>query len=92
MITYIFRHDGVDLGAIVQESHTTLTIYIHFSYVFDPMPMLKGVQIQEGSLLGGLCLENLYLGGSLMHWLLLEGSGLPSLSPSPPWHLTVSFL
>ena len=30
-------------------------------------------------------------GGSLMHWLLSEGSRLPSLTPSPPCYLTVSF-
>ena len=30
-------------------------------------------------------------GGSLIHWLLSEGSRLPSLMPSPPCHLTVYF-
>ena len=29
------------------------------------------------------------LGGSLLHLLLSEGPGLPSLLPSPPSHLTV---
>ena len=53
MITYILRHDGVDLGTIVQESHTTLPIHPHSSYILDPMPSLKGVQIQEGSLWSG---------------------------------------
>ena len=31
------------------------------------------------------------LGGSLWHSLLSEGSGLPSLLLSPPFHLTVSY-
>ena len=53
-ITYIFRHDGVDLHPIVQESHTTLSINSHSSYILNPMPMLNGVWIQEGSLLGWL--------------------------------------
>ena len=51
MITYIFRCNGVDLCAIVQESHTTLSINSHSSYILGPMPTLKGVWIQEGSLL-----------------------------------------
>ena len=32
------------------------------------------------------------LGGSLWHWLLSEGPRLPSSLPSPPSHLTVSYL
>ena len=91
VITYIFRHDSVDLGAVVQESHTTLSIYPHCSYVFDPVPMLNGLCIQEGSLLGGFMPQEPLSGGSSMHCLLSEGSGLPSSMPSPPWHLTVYF-
>ena len=45
-----------------QESHTTLPIYPHSSHVFDPVPLFKGVQIQEGSLLGGLYIKSLCLG------------------------------
>ena len=53
------------------------------------MPMLKGVQIQEGSQLGALHLKSLLLG--LFNALTVaQGVGLPSLM-SPPWHLTVSF-
>ena len=54
MITYIPQHDGTYLGTTVQEGHTAFPIYPHFSYVFDPIPLLKGVQIQEGSLQSGL--------------------------------------
>ena len=54
MITYIFGGDGVDLHSIIQQSHAALSIYPHSRYIFDPMPTLKGVWIQEGSLLGWL--------------------------------------
>ena len=54
MVTYIPWHDGIYLGTIVQEGHTTFPIYPHFSYIFDPVPLLKGVQIQEGSLQSSL--------------------------------------
>ena len=53
LITYILWCDGIYLGTIVQEGHTTLPIYPHSSYIFDPIPSLKGVQIQEGSLQSG---------------------------------------
>ena len=49
MITYTPWNDGIYLGTIVQEGHTTFPIYPHFSYVFDHVPSLKGIQIQEGS-------------------------------------------
>ena len=54
MITYLTWHDGIYLGSIVQEGHTTFPIYPHFSYVFDPVPLLKGVWIQEGNLWSSL--------------------------------------
>ena len=54
MITYALGGDGVNLHSIVQESHTALSIDPHPCYIFNIIPMLKGVQIQEGSLLG-LC-------------------------------------
>ena len=44
------RHDGIDLCTIAQESHAALPIDLQFGHVFNPMPMLKGVWIQEGSL------------------------------------------
>ena len=50
MTLYIIRHDGIDLYTIIQESHAALPIDLHFGYVIDPVPMLKGVWIQEGSL------------------------------------------
>ena len=92
MITYVPQCDGIYLGTIVQEGHTTFTIYPHFSYVFDPMPSLKGVWIQEGSLWIGFYASGASILGSSQHLSLLEGSRLPSLTPSPPSCLAVSFL
>ena len=43
-------HNGVDLGAIVQENHADLPIDSYSGYVLDPIPLVKGVGIQEGSL------------------------------------------
>ena len=73
MITYVLRHDCVDLSTIVQESHTTLPIYPHFSYVLNPMPLLKGVQIQEGSLWSGFYALRASLWGLLMALIFIRG-------------------
>ena len=54
VILHIIRCDGIDLCIIVQENHAALPIDLHFGHIFDHMPMLKGVWIQEGSLCG-LC-------------------------------------
>ena len=43
-------HTGVDLGAIVQESHAPLPIDSYSGYILNPIPLVKGVRIQEGSL------------------------------------------
>ena len=51
MILHIVGGDGVDLHAIVQQSLAALPIDLHFGHIFDPVPTLKGVWIQEGSLL-----------------------------------------
>ena len=50
MIFHEPLHNGVDLGAIVQESHAPLPIDSHPGYILDPVPLVKGVRIQEGSL------------------------------------------
>ena len=39
--------NGVDLCAIVQESQAALP---YSGYILNPLPMVKGVSIQEGSL------------------------------------------
>ena len=43
-------HNSVDLGTIAQESHAALLTDSYFGYVLDPVPLVKGVGIQEGSL------------------------------------------
>ena len=42
--------NGVNLCAIVQESHAALPIDPFPGYVLNPMPAVKGIGIQEGSL------------------------------------------
>ena len=91
MITYVPQHDGIYLGTIVQEGQTTFPIYPYFSYIFDPVPLLKGVQIQEGSLQSGPYALGASIWGSSWCLLLSEGSWLPSLMLSPPSCLTVSY-
>ena len=90
MIDYVFWCDGIYLATIVQEGHTTFPIYLHFSYIFDPIPLLKRVQIQEGSLQSGFYASGASVWGLLWHSSLSEGPGLTSSMPSPPSHLTVS--
>ena len=81
--------NGVDLGAIVQEGHASLSIDSYLCYVFDPIPSIKGVWIQEGS----LCLIFMswvsYPGAPLVVSPLFEGLRLPSLVPSPLFGLNV---
>ena len=43
-------HNGIYLHAIIKEGHTALSIDLHLGYILDPMPLLEGVRIQEGSL------------------------------------------
>ena len=43
-------HNGVDLGTIVKESHPSLPIDSYSGYILNPVPSVKGVRIQEGSL------------------------------------------
>ena len=42
--------NGVNLCTIVQVSHAALSINPYPGYVLDPVPSIKGVRIQEGSL------------------------------------------
>ena len=47
-------HNGVDLDAIIQESHASLSIDPYPGYVLNPVPLIKGIGIQEGSLCSGI--------------------------------------
>ena len=56
-----------------------------------PCQCWKGSGFKKGVCLGGFMPWEPPSGGSLMCWLLLEGSGLPSLMLPPPCHITVCF-
>ena len=42
--------DGVYLCTVVTEGHTALSISPYLCYIFDPIPLVEGIGIQEGSL------------------------------------------
>ena len=83
MITYILRHGGVDLWTIVQESHATLSIYPHSGYILDPMPMLKGVWIQEGCLWGGFYTSRVSVWGLFNALVVGKGFWAPFIDAIP---------
>ena len=83
MITYVPQHDGVYLGTIVQDGHTTFPIYPYFSYVFDPVPSLKGVWIQEGSLQSGLYASETSVWGLIVALVVVRGVWAPFIITIP---------
>ena len=42
--------DGAYLCAIIKEGHTALSVNPYTGYIFDPVPLVKEIRIQEGSL------------------------------------------
>ena len=50
MVFHIPWHNGVNLHAIVQEGHAALLINSYPGYIFNLVPLVKGVRIQEESL------------------------------------------
>ena len=42
--------DGYYLCTIIKEGHTALSINPYPGYIFDPVPLVEGTGIQEGSL------------------------------------------
>ena len=92
MITHIPQCDGIYLGTIVQEGHTTFPIYPHFSYVFDPVPSLKRVQIQEGSLCGVFYALGASVRGLLIVFVVVGGVWAPFIVaiPSFPFNCFLS--
>ena len=83
MITYVPQHDGIYLGTIVQESHATFPIYLHLSYILNPVPSLGGVQIQEGSLWGGFYASWVSFWGLLAAFIVVRGIQAPLVSAIP---------
>ena len=73
MITYVLQHDGIYLGAIVQEGHATFPIYLHFSYVLNPVPLLERVWIQEASLQGGFYTSGASFCGLFVALIVVRG-------------------
>ena len=91
VIIHILRHDGVDLSTIVQESNTTLPFILTLAMFSAPYHCWKGSRFKKGVCGAGFMPWEPLSGGSSWHWLLSEGSRLPSPMLSPPCHLTVSF-
>ena len=85
MIDYIFQCDGIYLGTIVQEVHTTFPIYLHFSYVFDPIPLLTRVWIQEGSLQGGFYAYGASILGPFVAFIVVRGVQVPFIDATAPF-------
>ena len=92
MITYIPQHDGIHLGTIVQEDHTTFPIYLYSGYVFHPVPLLKRVWIQEGSLQGGFYSLGASIWGLFMALIVVRGVQAPFINaiPSFPFNCFLS--
>ena len=83
MIAYIPRHDGIYLGTIVQEGQTTFPIYPHLIYVFDPIPSLERVYIQEGSLQGGFYASGASVWGLFVALIIVRGVQAPFVNTIP---------
>ena len=49
MVFNVPWHNGVNLCAIVKENHAALSTNSYPGYILDPIPLVKGVMIQEGS-------------------------------------------
>ena len=79
------------LGTIVQESHTSLPIYPHSSYVLDPIPSLKGVQIKEGSLQSGFHTLEASIWGLFMVLLVARGVWAPFVDAIPSFPFNCFF-
>ena len=60
-------HDSIYLHIIIEEGHTALSINPYLGYIFDPIPLVEGIGIQEGS----LCTVHLCLGHPLLGYLWL---------------------
>ena len=92
MITHIPQHDGIYLGTVVQGGHTTFLIYLHSGYIFDSIPLLERVQIQEGSLQGGFHTLGASIWGLFMVLIVVGGVWAPFIDaiPSFPFNCFLS--
>ena len=92
MIAYVPWNDSIYLGTIVQEGHTTFPIYLHFRYIFNPVPSLERVWIQEGSLQGGFYASGASIWGPFMAFIVVGGVWTPFIDaiPSFPFNCFLS--
>ena len=92
MITHIPWHDGIYLGTVVQRGHATFPIYLHSGYVFDPIPSLERVWIQEGSLQGGFHALGASVWGVSAAVIVVRGVQAPFVNavPSFPFNCFLS--
>ena len=42
--------DSIYLHTIIEEGHAALSVNPYLGYVFDPIPLVEGIETQEGSL------------------------------------------
>ena len=50
MIPVEIWHDSIYPHAIIEKVHTALSVNPYLGYIFDPIPLVEGIGIQEGSL------------------------------------------
>ena len=43
-------HNSIYLHAIIEEGHKALSVNPYLGYIFNPIPSVEGIKIQEGSL------------------------------------------
>ena len=83
MIAYIPWHDGIYLDTVVQEGDATFPIYLYFSYVLNPIGLLKRVWIQEGSLQSGFYASSASFLGLFMAFIVVIGVKAPFINADP---------
>ena len=83
-------HNDVDLGAIVQEGHASLSIDSYSGYVLNPIPLIKGVRIQEGSLYLKFYALGVLSSGIFGGVTFVLGAWAPFFSAVPSFGLNVS--
>ena len=90
MILNVSWHNGVNLCTMVQETHTALPTDFYPGHVLNPIPSVKGVRIQEGSLCMAFYALVSHPDAPSVCLPFLEGLNLPSLVLFPPSGLKAS--
>ena len=50
MILNKTQYDIIYLHAVIEEGYAALSVNPYLEYIFDPIPLVEGIRIQEGSL------------------------------------------